>query len=160
MRRILLTLFLPFLLLACEPHPRTFLPEVPLPERHATTVTLELDFSNPNNTNGRVGYRYYYAGGDYPADYASYRAWSCSPTQPEFFGAWNDTEGTIWLGTCPPIDPRSLRIIAGGTSTPPASVDPLPRSHEPSFRITPAPSVRATIFNDGVTRLSLTFDLI
>lgn len=131
-------------------------PPLLLPE----TITIELDFSDPNNTSSNVGYRYYFQGGDYPADYASWVEWNCS-AGPDFFGAWNDVETVAWLGTCLPINTSSIQLLVADQIFVPESISLVQDAHENTYQLAlPADAkrlIRIPDFQDGVTGITINF---
>ena len=121
---------------------------------------ITLDFRNPNDTGGHVGFRYAYQGTDYPANYNAWEAWNCQQG-PAVFAAWNDVDGVVWLGTCLPIDESSIRLqTPGTTSLPVQSVGNVSDAHENTLILLPSEENLADIQAvGGLTTILLTFSL-
>jgi hypothetical protein len=157
------TLLLPFYLIvallvsttpSCDPgdNPPLLLP---------ATETILLDFSNPNNNGDEVGYRYFYGGGDYPANYVSWTEWDCS-NGPDYFGAWTGDLLSVWIGICEEIDLASFVLTIDGQAFQPTSVEPLADAHEASYELLlPQEAIDLIYIYDyqpGVTTIIVTFN--
>jgi hypothetical protein len=131
------------------------------PQLLPVTRTVELDFSNPNDSGGEVGYRYYFNGGDYPANYVSWTEWSCE-TGPDYFGAWTGTNLSVWIGACEEIDLTSFSLTIDGQAFQPTSVEPLADAHETTYELLlPQEAIDLIYIYDhqqGVTRILVNFN--
>lgn len=126
----------------------------------ATAVSIEIDFSDSNNTGGHVGYRYYFDGGDYPANYQSWTEWNCT-NGPDYFGAWTDTL-TVWIGTCLDIDLASITLTIDGQLFQPTTIETIPGAHQTTYELNlPQEAVDLIYIIDnqpGVTSILLNFN--
>lgn len=128
----------------------------PITDQLPLTVTILLDFSDPNSHgNGIGGYCYLYDGESYPATYNAWATWSCT-TGPDFFAAWDDTSLTVWLAHCP----ETLHLesttaqTSDGTPLPIVSWTSVPEAHEPTYQLILDPINYVDIEN-GVTTITL-----
>lgn len=122
-------------------------------------VDLTIDFRNPNSTGGKVGFRYYLDGGDYPADYNSYLNWNCFHG-PDYWASWDDVNGAIWFSLCRRIDFDHLKVFnEAGDMFLPVAFDEISGVHEETYSVRIDDDLRNYIESrNGLTVLRLIFD--